>query len=445
LGIADRDPERRLLLSHGLEERGFDVRTWPSASVAVESLDRLPPHSLLLCECGPSAAAKASEGVRSLRPDIALVLLTRPAAAREVAAAAPGAGLVIWPTGLDDIAALLERAQRRHADLRRTEARAAVLAEELMGDSPVMQQLRETVARIADSDATVLISGETGTGKELVARAVHRASSRRDRPFIAVNCAAVPAQLLESELFGSTTGAFTGARASRIGLFRAATSGTLLLDELSELPLELQPKLLRALHSRTVRPVGSVKEDPFDARVICTTNMPLSAAVRERRFRSDLFFRVSTIHLDLPPLRDRGADDVLLARAFMKTEAAKADKRVDGFSESALQRLRAYAWPGNVRELRNAIEHAVAFTTSSMISEIDLPDAIRDDLGTGTPLGVDEGLPTLAEIERRHIVRVLLACGGSPANAARVLGVSPLALKRKLLRHGVRPDGTLRR
>jgi DNA-binding NtrC family response regulator len=430
-----------VLLARGLKDRGFDVRTWPSASVALESLDRLPAHGLLLCEAGAAGAAKAFERVDALRPDIALVLLSRPTAAEEVASAAPGAGLVLWPAELDMVAAVLERASRRKAELRRLEVRAAALADDLMGESPAMEQLRETVVRIADSDATVLVSGETGTGKELVALAMHRASARRSKPFIALNCAAVPAPLLESELFGYTSGAFTGARDSRPGLFRAAGGGTLLLDELSELPLALQPKLLRALQTRTVRPVGSVKEEPFEARVICTTNVPLAIAAKERRFRPDLFYRVSTIHIELPPLRDRGNDDVLLARSFIRLEAAKARKKVEGLTDAAVQRLRAYGWPGNVRELRNAIEHAVAFTTSAVISDADLPDAIRADPVPAA--SAEDGLPTLAELERRHIVRVLLACGGSPAHAARVLGVSRSVLQRKLVQHGVRPNGTI--
>jgi two-component system response regulator HydG len=436
LGVADRDPERRVRLARGLKERGFDVRTWPSLRVALEGLDHLPAHGALLCDASTAqSAAKAFERVHALRPDIVLVLLAPAAAAEDVAAAAPGAGLVLWPADLDVVAAQLETASRRHGDQRRTEARAAVLADELMGDSAAMQHVRETIVRIADSDAPVLVSGETGTGKELVARAIHRASERRNRPFVALNCAAVPAELLEAELFGRA-----GARDGKAGLFRAASTGTLLLDELSELPPELQSKLLRTLQNRAVRPVGTSKEEPFEARVICTSHVPLPDAVLERRFRADLFYRVSTIHLELPPLRDRGTDDLLLARAFVKLEAAKAGKRIDELTEAAAQRLRAHSWPGNVRELRNAIEHAVALAQSTQISEADLPDSIRHDPLAGAPI-VGGELPTLAENERSHIVRVLAACGGSPAHAARVLGISRGALHRKLAQHGIRPGG----
>src|SRR4029077_7728715 len=205
--------------------------------------------------------------------------------------------------------------------------------------------------RVIDSDATVLVTGESGTGKEVVARILHRRGRREDGPFVGVNCAAMPEPLLESELFGHARGAFTDARAARTGLFVQAHRGTLLLDEIGDMPFSLQPKLLRALQERVVRPVGGNEEIPFDVRLVATTNRDIESAIDEGRFREDLYFRVNVIHVEIPPLRARGGDVLLLAQHFLVEIAAKAGKHVTGLSPEAAERLLAYSWPGNVREL----------------------------------------------------------------------------------------------
>lgn len=223
-----------------------------------------------------------------------------------------------------------------------------------------------------------MITGETGTGKELVARALHRLSSRRRGPFVAINCAAMPESLLENELFGHGKGAYTDAKSMRRGLFVQANRGSLFLDEIGSLPLPLQPKLLRALQERRVRPVGGDMEEPFDARIITATNCELEQAVAQERFRSDLFFRINVIHMNLPPLRARGNDVLILAQHFVREFAARMKRPVAGLSTAAAQKLMAYPWPGNIRELQNCVESAVAVTNYELISVEDLPERIQN-------------------------------------------------------------------
>jgi two-component system response regulator HydG len=290
--------------------------------------------------------------------------------------------------------------------------------------------------KLADSDASVLVTGESGTGKEVVARALHRMGRRRNGPFIAINCAAMPEALLESELFGHARGAFTDARSSRTGLFVQSDGGTLLLDEIGELPMSLQPKLLRALQERHVRPVGGDSEVAFDVRLVCTTNRDLEEAIEEERFREDLFFRVNVVHVQMPPLRARGTDVLLLAQHFLVRYATQAGKQVVGISPAAAERLMAYTWPGNVRELQNCIERAVALTTFEQIAVDDLPEKIRAYRRSHVIVASDDPseLVPLEEVERRYILRVVEAVGGNKTLAAQVLGMGRKTLYRKLER-----------
>ncbi len=289
----------------------------------------------------------------------------------------------------------------------------------------------------------MLITGESGTGKELVARALHQRSRRRDQPFVAVNCAALPDTLLESELFGHVKGAFTDARNDRKGLFVQAEGGTLLLDEIGEMPLAMQPKLLRALEENKVRPVGSEKEVAFDVRLLASTNRDLETAVEEGRFRKDLFFRIDVIQVELPPLRARGADALLLAQHFIEDCAGRAGKQVVGMSEGVAEKLLAYSWPGNVRELRNVIERAVALTRFDKLTVDDLPEKIRDYRSSQVVIGGNDPgeLVPLEEVERRYILHVLDCVGGNRTLAARTLGLDRKTLYRKLRQYGVPSDG----
>ena len=288
----------------------------------------------------------------------------------------------------------------------------------------------------------MLVTGESGTGKEMIARAIHRRSKRSGGPFVALNCAAVPEALLESELFGHAKGAFTDAKGARAGLFMQATGGTLFLDEIGELPLTLQPKILRALQERKVRPVGADTELAFDARIVVATNRDLESMVEEHRFREDLFYRVNVIRVELPPLRARGSDVLLLAQHFLEHYAASFDKRVIGVSAPAAQRLMGYYWPGNVRELQNCIERAVALTRLENLAVEDLPEKIRNYSRSFQVVVADDPseIVPLEEVERRYILGVLEAVGGSKTLAAQKLGLDRKTLYRKLERYDVDKD-----
>jgi two-component system response regulator HydG len=300
-----------------------------------------------------------------------------------------------------------------------------------------MRALGDQVTRIADTDASVLITGESGTGKELVARLLHGHGGRRGGPFVPVNCAAIPDSLLESELFGHREGAFTDARADRKGLFLQADRGTLFLDEIGEIPTTLQPKLLRALEERAVRPVGGDAEIPFDVRVIAATNRDLESEIEAQRFREDLYYRLNVIQIEVPPLRARGTDILRLARHFVDEIAARSGKAVTGISRAAAERLLEYSWPGNVRELRNAMERAVALTRFDEIAVEDLPERIRSYRGSQMLVGGGDPteLATLETIERRYILHVLDAVGDNKSLAARVLGLDRKTLYRRLRRY----------
>jgi DNA-binding NtrC family response regulator len=310
--------------------------------------------------------------------------------------------------------------------------------DEMVGAGPAMQELFGQLAQIADSETSILIAGESGTGKELVARALHRRSRRSAGPFVAINCVALPETLLESELFGHTRGAFTDAHAARQGLFLQADGGTLLLDEIGDLPAALQPKLLRVLEERVVRPLGSEEEKRFDVRIIASTNRDLEAAVEDGRFRKDLFFRLNVIQVQLPPLRSRGSDVLLLANHFLGPLAARASKSVVGLSDAVAERLLNYSWPGNVRELRNAIERAVALTRHERLIVEDLPEKIRDYHSSNLLVGGDDPkeLAPMEEVEKRYILHVLKAAGQNRTLASRILGLDRKTLYRKLLQYG---------
>jgi two-component system response regulator HydG len=305
-----------------------------------------------------------------------------------------------------------------------------------------MRKVYDLVERVSETDASVLVTGESGTGKELIARSIHDRSRRRNGPFVAINCAAVAENLLESELFGHVKGAFTDARQGRAGLFVEANGGTLFLDEIAELPLGLQPKLLRALQERRVRPVGGTTELRFDARLLTATNRDLEAAVEEGRFRGDLFYRIDVVHVPVPPLRTRGTDVLLLAQHFAQSFSANFGKTVSGLSPAVAEKLVAYSWPGNVRELANAIERAVALTRADTLMVEDLPEKIR--LSERSPVATSTFDPMelvpLEEIERRYILRVLEAVRGNRTAAAHALGLDRKTLYRKLKAYGVRDE-----
>jgi DNA-binding NtrC family response regulator len=310
----------------------------------------------------------------------------------------------------------------------------------IIGRSPAMNALFASLKQVARASGPVLISGESGTGKDLIARAVHYESARSNGPFIAVNCAAIPAELQESEFFGHAAGAFTGAGKARTGLFAEAEGGTLFLDEIGEMPLELQAKLLRILQDGQVRPVGANRECHVDVRVIGATNRQLKEEVRAGTFREDLYFRLETFNLHVPPLRERGDDLELLAARFIDLLSAEMGRKIRGISDRAQELLRAYPFPGNVRELRNAIERAIAFCSTSEISPACLPERIRKaksrpqagTLSLFTELSDSDSLPTLEELANRYAAFVVEQTEGNKRRAADILDISRATLYRRL-------------
>ncbi|MBI4817902.1 MAG: sigma-54-dependent Fis family transcriptional regulator [Deltaproteobacteria bacterium] len=307
----------------------------------------------------------------------------------------------------------------------------------LIGESPAIQEISELIERVASTDTTLLVVGESGTGKDLVARAIHSKSRRAEGPFVAINCAAVPESLIESELFGHVKGAFTDARVPRRGLFLNATGGTLFLDEVGELPLSMQPKLLRALQEKTVRPVGSDREEPYQARIVAATNRNLEAEVQAHRFREDLYYRINVVRIPVPPLRARGHDMLLLAQHFLEKYALEMNKPVTGLSPAVAEKLVTYGWPGNVRELQNCIERAVTFARFGLLIPDDLPEKVRDFRPADRPipeLGPNE-VVTMEELERRYILRVIDQLAGNKTAAADALGMDRRTLHRKLERY----------
>jgi two-component system response regulator HydG len=306
----------------------------------------------------------------------------------------------------------------------------------LVGDSPAMRRVYDLIERVGSTDPSVLISGESGTGKELVARAIHDAGPRRKGPFVAINCAAVPPTLIESELFGHARGAFTDAKTSREGLFVQANGGTLFLDEIGEMPLEMQAKLLRALQERCVRPVGGGLEVPFDARILAATNRDLESEVDQKRFREDLFYRINVVAIHLPPLRERGGDVLGLAQSFLDRIAAKLGRKELAISRPVADKLLAYHWPGNVRELENCVERMASLARFEEVTIEDLPEKIRAYRSDRFMLAADhaEEVLTIEELERRYIQRVLKLVEGNKSRAAELLGVDRRTLYRKLER-----------
>ena len=452
--VVDDDEAMCGMLRAHLGRRGFQVTTAGDAAAAFDAL-RAADFDVMVTDlamAGQSGIELCERAVAD-RPDIPVVVITA-FGSLDTAISAIRAGaydFVPKPFEIEQLIIALERAiqhrglRQEIVRLNRAVNRAGGADAEMIGESDAMRRVFDLIQRTADADSSVLITGESGTGKELVAQALHRSSRRKSGPLVAVNCAALPETLLESELFGHMRGAFTDARAPRTGLFVQASGGTLFLDEIGDLPLGLQAKLLRALQERVVRPLGGDREVPFDARVIAATNRDLESLVDERRFRQDLYYRINVIHIDLPPLRARGNDVLLLAHRLLERMAAAAGKKVAGLAPAAAARLLAYSWPGNVRELSNCIERAVALARYDHIVPEDLPERIQSYRRAPVVVASEDPaeLLPMEEVERRYIQRVLEAVGGNKTMAARILGFDRTTLYRKLERYGdADGDGT---
>lgn len=446
LVVEDDDALRRLLLEE-IEDLGWTGDGAASAEEALERLDRAGTDVVVSDLRLPGLdGMDLLQRVRRLDAPPSFVVITAfGTVPQAVAALKAGADeFLTKPLDLGHLRLCLERileARRLREEVRRYRE---LLGRDrwfhgMVGRSAAMERLFEQITRVGKARGPVLILGESGTGKELAARAVHAESDRRAGPFVAVNCAGIPHELMESELFGHREGAFTGARRERAGLFQEADGGTLLLDEVAEMPAALQAKLLRVLQDGEVRPVGADRNVAVDVRILAASHRDLEAEVDAGRFREDLFYRLETFRLHVPPLRERGDDLVLLAVRFLGRFSQEAGGRVQGFSPAALETLRRYPFPGNVRELQNAVERAVAYCDGPEVRPEHLParvrrhDAPRTGAETGgSPGGSDGDLVTLAEVEARHIRRVLERLGGNKRQAARVLGISRRTLYRKL-------------
>jgi len=448
--VVDDDSALCEMIKAGLDRRGFSVSFVTSAEDALRAIE-LSDFDVVLSDIRMPGVSgtELCERIAANRPDVPVVVMTA-FGSMDTAIGAIRSGaydFINKPLDMEELAFSLRRAGH-HRELReevkrlRRAAGDSVAIGGMIGDSQAMGAVTDMIERVADSGATVLISGETGTGKEVAARAIHNRSRRQDGPFVAVNCAAFPEPLLEAVLFGHVRGAFTDAREDRVGLFLEADHGTLLLDEVAELPLALQPKLLRALQERSVRPIGAAREVAFDVRIIAVTNRDLETAVDERRFREDLFYRLNVVQITLPPLRSRGGDALLLAQHFLDQFASKTGKPIRGIAPAAAQHILAYEWPGNVRELQNCIERAVALARFDQIGVDDLPDKIRSYKSAHLIVAGNDPseLPPMEEVERRYILRVLKSAGGNRSLTAKILKLDRKTLYRKLQRYGIDDD-----
>jgi two-component system response regulator HydG len=440
--VIDDDVDTASLVRDALRKRGFDARAAHSAEDCLQEL-RVRAADVVITDVHMAriSGIELCQRVADEYPDTLSIVITG-ATGIDTAIAAIRAGAydyITKPLKIDVLAIAVQRALE-HLSLRRElkQLRLAVTkalpSHGIAGASPAIRATIEMVERVAGSDATVLITGESGTGKELVARALHDLSARRHEPFVAINCAAMPAPLLESELFGHVRGAFTDAKQARQGLFVQAAAGTIFLDEIGEMPVEMQVKLLRVLQERRVRPVGGDDELPIRARVITATNRDLEHEVEERRFREDLYYRINVVPIAVPPLRARSSDILLLAQYFLERIARQIKKPVEGISAAAARKMLDYDWPGNVRELENCMERAVALCRLTEITIDDLPAALNEHtestmvIATASPLE----LITIDEMTRRYVRQVMLASGGNKTHAARILGIDRRSLYRRL-------------
>ena len=351
------------------------------------------------------------------------------------------------PFGADEVLLTIRKAEERESLRRevgrlRSEVRADARFGEIIARSPAMVRALNLATKVARHDATVFIMGPSGTGKELVARLIHREGERADRPFVAVNCGAIPETLLEAEFFGVMKGSFTGADRDRAGLFEAADGGTLFLDEVGELSVQLQVKLLRVLQDGEVRRVGGTETTSVDVRVVCATNRDIKGAIQEGQFREDLYYRLAVVTISLPPLTERTEEIPDLAHHFLERHAKRLGVRVEGIEPSAMEVLLAHSWPGNIRELENVVERALVLADGSHLTVADLPEAVRSPAPDGLARGFRDDVLSVkrqtAELESFLIQRALERTGGNRTEAAKLLELSPRALRYKINDYGLR-------
>jgi two-component system response regulator PilR (NtrC family) len=441
--IVDDEQSMRDFLRVMLEKQEYSVATAESGVKAREHLQEHDVDLIITDVMMPDMSGiELLEHVKQTSPDTIVIVITA-YASHDTAVEAMKLGAedyITKPFNIDEFSIIIRRALQRkelaeeNVQLRR-ELKREHAFENIIGKSRPMIELFGMIERIASTPSTVLISGDSGTGKELVARAIHFNSPRSSKRFISINCGALPETLLESELFGYEKGAFTGADRTKLGLFESATGGTLFLDEIGNTPYPMQIKLLRAMQERKIRRVGGTEEIPVDVRIIAATNVDLEKLVEKETFREDLFYRVNVIRINLPSLEERREDIMLLGLHFLDKFASAANRPIRGFSDSARQLLESYHWPGNVRELENAIERAVALETGNVITRDSLPDSIkrtaRSSIEDRIVIPAD-GINLenhLEELRQKFVERAMELCNNRQKDAAEVLGMTPRSLR----------------
>jgi two-component system, NtrC family, response regulator PilR len=447
--VVDDERSMREMLEVYLSRQGYRVACAGTLAEGLETLQQRAPDLVITdLKLGKQSGLSVLEAAKKMDASIEVIIMTAFSTV-ETAVQAMKAGAYDYvqkPFNLDELQLIVERALERRRLVAENERLRTELGERpsgiLVARSAVMHEVLKLIDKIAAVRANILITGESGVGKEVVAREIHARGPRKDQPFLAINCGAIPEGLIESELFGRVKGAFTGAVANREGLLAAAGEGTLFLDEIGELPKETQVKLLRVIQERKARPVGSTQDFNVEARLVAATNRDLSAEVAAGRFREDLYYRLNVIHLHIPPLRERREDVVPLAEHFLRLQAERQLRKVPWtLSKEAVARLLDHGFPGNVRELENAIERATALTDDDEIGKEILPDAAGPALGSFLTIP-QEGIEldaVLRRVERELIVQALTRTGGTRVAAAKLLGTSFRSLRYRLEKLGFEP------
>src|SRR5712691_8748919 len=428
--VVEDDAGVRTTIVNFLELEGYAVDAAASSDEALECLSQ-NTYPIVISDIyiDGRTGLDVLEAARRKDPSCSVILMTARGTMETVMAATRGGAFdyIAKPFDLDRMLETVKRAEAAHGELEDEAEPEDIPESAMIGVSRDMVDIYKTVSQVAPTDATVLIEGETGTGKELIARMVHRFSARSSQPFIPVDCASIASSLLESELFGHMRGAFTGADKDRVGVFEAAHKGTVFLDEIGEIAFDFQLKLLRFLQEREVRPVGASRAKPVDVRVVAATNRDLQKMVDEGKFRQDLWFRVNVIRMVLPPLRERRGDVPLLAHFFVNKYNARYNRGAK-LTDSRIKALEEHTWPGNVRQLQHLIERLTILAPNQLIDG----EAVRDALSAMEPR--DHSVETLADAESEQIRRVLAATGGNKSRAAQILGIERKTLYRKLER-----------
>jgi two-component system, NtrC family, response regulator AtoC len=433
-----------------LESEGMSVRLAGSVRTALAVVAQTDVQAAIVDLMLPDGdGLTLTKELKARDPAIEVIVITAYGSVRKAMEATKGAGafhVVEKPFDPDEVIGLVRNAFERrklvveNSELRRRLAEQAADSE-ILGSAPGIQRVLETIASVADADANVLILGESGTGKELIANALHERSGRREGPFVKINCAALPKDLIESELFGHTKGSFTGATTEKVGLLEEAHKGSLLLDEITEMPVDLQAKLLRVLEERVVRRLGGAKPIPVEFRLLSSTNRSAEQAVKEGHLRQDLYFRINTVTIVVPPLRERRDDIPILVRAFLDRYRAKHQRAADVIEPEAYRRMLSYAWPGNVRELQHAIERAVLIARGREITLADLPESLQlaaTETGASSSIAPSE-VPagSLEQIERASILKALESTRWNKQAAAALLGLRRPTLYSKMRKHNI--------